>query len=373
MAQDTEVITEDNIQTVEDGSGGSGGGGSASANQGTDEDVVEEIQPVDPVGDPVTDVEEILDDPADDPVNDPVKQGSQDGTPTTSGSSTGEKKQKITVYGIEAGVTWQAVPNQQWLHVTDIASTEEEDSFNVSVDANPQEVDRQALVTVIPSDNSPNAVVNVLQRGQKEEVEVITLSIDPTSMSVLASGRNSIDGETWFTIDVTSNGAWTVSSPSWCVLDKTSGSGNGTVTVWPSGHTNSTSRSGSVTFSVNGTAMATCTISQDAAVQGKMKYRITNNAEYAYFFALFAEGEIPVLLSGEYFSDRIDAYDDTNYIEIDVSQISLNRPDGSMIYADYGSWVNIWITRTSGNEWFLAGGFRVIVNTSPVVTLEGKS
>ncbi|MBF0651066.1 hypothetical protein IR083_19810 [Dysgonomonas sp. GY75] len=162
-------------------------------------------------------------------------------------------KQKILVTGIEDGVGWQAISNQAWLKVTDIVATATEDSFNVSVDPNSVSEVRTGIVTVIPSDNGANGIVNVSQQG----AVVYTLSISPTIKSSPSAGGT-------FAIIVTSNTSWTVSLPGWCTADVTSGTGNGTINVTVAGNTGS-QRTGNITVAA-GTLTATCAVTQAAYV-----------------------------------------------------------------------------------------------------------
>ncbi|GAB6119232.1 BACON domain-containing protein [Dysgonomonas termitidis] len=162
-------------------------------------------------------------------------------------------KQKIIITGIEDGVAWQAVSNQEWLKVTDIVATAVEDSFNVSVDPNSASEVRTGIVTVIPSDNGTNGLVNVSQQG----AVIYTLSISPTTKSSPAAGET-------FAITVTSNTSWTVSLPGWCTANVTSGTGNGTINVTVTGNTGG-QRIGNIVVTA-GTLNAACAVTQAAYV-----------------------------------------------------------------------------------------------------------
>ncbi|MDR2002401.1 MAG: hypothetical protein LBQ74_05160 [Prevotella sp.] len=162
-------------------------------------------------------------------------------------------KQKIIITGIEDGVGWQAVSNREWLKVTNIVATAVEDSFNVSVEANSTSEVRTGIVTVIPSDNGTNGLVNVSQQG----VVIHTLSINPTAKSSPSAGEI-------FAIAVTSNTSWMVSLPDWCTADVAGGTGNGTINVTVAGNAGG-QRTGNITVTA-GTLTATCAVTQAAYV-----------------------------------------------------------------------------------------------------------
>jgi len=166
-------------------------------------------------------------------------------------------KQKIIITGIEDGVVWQAVSNQEWLKITDIVATALEDSFNVSADPNGASEVRTGIVTVIPSDNGTNGLVNVSQQG----AVIYTLSISPTVKSSPAAGET-------FVITVTSNTSWTVSLPGWCTADGAGGTGNGAINVTVAANTGG-QRTGNVTVAA-GTLTATCAVTQAAAATDRM-------------------------------------------------------------------------------------------------------
>ncbi|MDR1883076.1 MAG: hypothetical protein LBR26_09910 [Prevotella sp.] len=161
-------------------------------------------------------------------------------------------KQKVTVSGVEPGVSWQAISNQTWLKVTDIVSTADEDSFNVSVDVNASD-SRAGIVTVIPSDNGSNGTVQVSQQGDS----VAILNINPVSTTIPAAGGQ-------FSLVVQCNTNWdTVYDVSVISLSPASGTGNGVINVTVLPNTGSDSRDLTVTVFTD-SLMAQCEISQDA-------------------------------------------------------------------------------------------------------------
>lgn len=86
-----------------------------------------------------------------------------------------------------------------------------------------------------------------------------TLTIDPSFLSFPA-----ITTVLGSDIEVTCNGSWTASTlNSWIHLSKTTGAGNGTVTVIVDKNTSSSLRSGTITFK-SGDVTRTCTVSQQA-------------------------------------------------------------------------------------------------------------
>lgn len=237
MAQDftdNEVsdLDSNNIENIEvDDHGGNGGGSNASTggdNQGTDEDVVEEMVPVE---------------------EDPI----------IPESNTGSKFQKIVVTGIEDGVAWQAIPNQTWMKVTDIVANADEDSFCVSVEANSASEVRTGKVTVIPSDNGTNGEVSVSQQGAVVNV----LSVSPMSAAV------GIENGT-LQVSVTCSGTWRADDGydddilGWLSVTPSQGTGNGVVTVEVAQNYMNVARSGYIRFRADGGLTAKLQITQEA-------------------------------------------------------------------------------------------------------------
>lgn len=115
---------------------------------------------------------------------------------------------------------------------------------------------------------SASDVVSWNQRA----AETTTLTISPTSLTLSALGVAIANNVT-----VTCSGSWTASTTnSWINLSKTSGIGNGTLTVSADKHTGTSSRSGTVTFK-SGSQTRTLNITQQGAVTKKHYLTVSYN------------------------------------------------------------------------------------------------
>lgn len=115
---------------------------------------------------------------------------------------------------------------------------------------------------------SASDVVSWNQRA----VETTTLTISPTSLTLSALGVAIANNVT-----VTCSGSWTASTTnSWINLSKTSGIGNGTLTVSADKHTGTSSRSGTVTFK-SGSQTRTLNVTQQGAVTKKYYLTVSYN------------------------------------------------------------------------------------------------
>lgn len=115
---------------------------------------------------------------------------------------------------------------------------------------------------------SASDVVSWNQRA----AETTTLTISPTSLTLSALGVAIANNVT-----VTCSGSWTASTTnSWINLSKTSGIGNGTLTVSADKHTGTSSRSGTVTFK-SGSQTRTLNVTQQGAVTKKYYLTVSYN------------------------------------------------------------------------------------------------
>lgn len=104
------------------------------------------------------------------------------------------------------------------------------------------------------------------------EETVATLSINPTSLTLSALGIAAANNVT-----VTCTGSWTASTTtSWINLSKTSGVGNGTLTVSADRYTGASSRSGTVTFK-SGSQTRTLNVTQQGATTAKHYLTVSYN------------------------------------------------------------------------------------------------
>jgi hypothetical protein len=302
---------------------------------------------------PMIPIDEDREEP-DNPNPDPVEPEPEDPGDEPAEPSTGIKKQKITVTGIEDGVSWQAIPNQTWLKVTDIVSGAAEDSFYVSVDANNAGESRTGIVTVIPSDNGANGTVNVYQQG----AVLYTLSISPTTMS---HDYSSVD----IAIIITSNTSWTISCPSWVSLERTSGTGDAMVVGWLSESPNTNRRAGTITVSTTqGGLTATCDVTQEGQPADRtvftLRNALTHSVEVVLAFGA-TDQIIPLdrwpahVLSG-YGGQKVIMWNGMdNFLAANVES---NTP-GSMVYMGVGQHVYVYARVENEYTWELKGLFTV--------------
>ena len=121
---------------------------------------------------------------------------------------------------------------------------------------NPNEVSRDAVVTITATDN-PSLVktINVTQKKHTLDLNKASLSFAP-----YPAGTE--------TFNVTTVGPWTASSDKdWCTVSQSKTSGNGVVTVSTSVNTTSSDRSATITISCNNTTLKkTVTVSQSKYV-----------------------------------------------------------------------------------------------------------
>lgn len=106
----------------------------------------------------------------------------------------------------------------------------------------------------------------------QEAAATTTLSISPTSLTLSALGATIANNVT-----VTCSGSWTASTTtSWINLSKTSGIGDGSLTVSADKNTGTTSRSGTVTFK-SGSLTRTLNVTQQGATTTKHYLTVSYN------------------------------------------------------------------------------------------------
>jgi hypothetical protein len=126
---------------------------------------------------------------------------------------------------VTANVAWEATTTAGWITLTN-ATGSGNGSFTVTVSANtaPDAVERQASITLHTDANVADVTITVAQ-----------LAPAPPELSVSPSAISAANTAGAYSIEVTSNTAWTATVTSdnseWCTLTNASGDGNGTVTV----------------------------------------------------------------------------------------------------------------------------------------------
>jgi hypothetical protein len=101
--------------------------------------------------------------------------------------------------------------------------------------------------------------------GNPATSNVVTMVVEPATLSVDPSNRNVLSSAGTTTFNVTSNTSWTViSDQPWCTVDP-SGTGNGTINVNFTENTSITARIANVTVTVTGLTPVTVTVTQAGA------------------------------------------------------------------------------------------------------------
>jgi endo-1,4-beta-xylanase len=148
---------------------------------------------------------------------------------------------------VTTNTTWSVTNNQAWI-TTSATSGTNNGNFTINVAANTG-ASRSGIITVKAGNNTVN--INVSQSGSVTN----SLVVSPTTISVVATSTTN-------PITVTSNTTWTVlSDKTWINLSGTSGSNNGTFSIFVDPNGLSTARSGSVTVSGGGVTR-TITVNQ---------------------------------------------------------------------------------------------------------------
>ena len=160
-------------------------------------------------------------------------------TPTSAEFSADGGSKSLT---ITSNQTWTASASASWILLSNNSGNGNA-TFTVTASANTFIDGRSGEVT-FEAGGVPYTV-SVTQAGATP-----TFSITPTSTSFSSTGGNK-------TLTITSNQSWTVSSDvTWLSLSKTSGTGDGTLTVTAESNSSAGNRSGEVTFVAGGTTFS---------------------------------------------------------------------------------------------------------------------
>ncbi|MCL2572132.1 MAG: InlB B-repeat-containing protein [Defluviitaleaceae bacterium] len=169
-------------------------------------------------------------------------------SPTSAASS--------AVVTVNANGTWSISSNQSWLTITNITPSTRTGGgfFTMNAPANPNSSTRSATVSVtVPG--VPTRTITVTQAAHQ------------ANLAVSSSGWHlQTHHSSQATVNVTSNGNWTVSSnaTSWLTVSRSSGSGNASFVMSASANTGSTARNGTITVSIPGVVTRTIPVSQAA-------------------------------------------------------------------------------------------------------------
>lgn len=138
----------------------------------------------------------------------------------------------------QGGCTWTAATNASWLHVSAGASGSGDGTVTFSADANTAESMRTGTLTVA------GRTVTVSQAAA-EPAPTCTFTLAPVSQTAAAA-----QGSVAVAVTASASScAWTASSgAAWLAVDRTSGTGSGSVTVSWTANTDASPRSGIVTI-----------------------------------------------------------------------------------------------------------------------------
>ena len=153
---------------------------------------------------------------------------------------------------VESNTDWWVSTETEWLTLVEPTSGKGNGNGTIKfrAEANPSTNSREGTIT-FSAQGCTSQACTVTQRGADP-----SLSINPIKKDLDAS----VSSES---ISVTSNTFWTVSKDaSWLSLDKTSGTGNGSITFRAEANSKAESREGVITFSANGCAPQSCKVSQ---------------------------------------------------------------------------------------------------------------
>jgi len=153
-------------------------------------------------------------------------------------------------FNVTSNTTWNVVSNQSWL-TANVASGSGNNAVTIIAEANPLSIARTAIVTVSANGTTSKTVTVTQVAG------AAMLSVSPVNLSI-ASAQGSTSS-----FNVTSNKSWTATSnQTWLLLNSSSGSGNGTVTLTSEENPSVSERTAIITVSAPGVASQTVTVTQ---------------------------------------------------------------------------------------------------------------
>ncbi len=176
---------------------------------------------------------------------------------------------QTTEITISANCRWTITKDGDWLTVNPMSGANNQ-SIIISATKNTTGDVRTAVLTV--SGGSLVRTVTVTQAKANDTPEAPTLSVNTTTLNFETKG-----GKQSFVI--TSNTNWTISSPAWCSLSTTSGSGNATITVDASENTTTEQRTGQIVINGEGVDAASISVTQQAKVPSLSVNTTTLNFE----------------------------------------------------------------------------------------------
>ena len=188
------------------------------------------------------------------PEPDPTPKPDPDKATISTSSLTAEAKGGTLTLSFTTNKAWKASSDQTWCKLDKASGNSGNSTITLTVEANPNEQERTAKITVTAGTVSATATV---KQAKKEAEDPDKVTINDTNVTTDAAGKT-------VTITFNANKAWTASSDqSWCTLDKASGEAGTAIslTATVSENTTDQDRTAKITVKV-GTATAIATIKQ---------------------------------------------------------------------------------------------------------------
>jgi len=157
------------------------------------------------------------------------------------------------VFNITSNISWMADCAETWCTLANPGGTNN-GTLTVIYDENTTSGPRTATINVT-GEGIANQSVTLTQTNL-----IPTLSLTPSNRDV-----TSATGSTTF--EIASNTSWTAeSNQTWCVIQNTTGAGNGPLNVSFEENTSNDQRVATITLSANGVATQTATVTQQSAI-----------------------------------------------------------------------------------------------------------
>lgn len=185
-------------------------------------------------------------------------------TPNASLQADGETiSVKVTASGF-----WTVNNDAEWLTVSPMSGV---GSMSISLSAGRNSTGKSRTAKVTVTCGSKSNICTVTQEAATVDE---TLSVSTSTMQFVVAGEAR-------TFSISSNSSWNVTAPEWCQLSKSSGQGNGDITVTVKENNTGAARSGEI-FVKGKDKSATISVSQDGGSAPSIS-SFYNNDETFYF------------------------------------------------------------------------------------------
>lgn len=151
---------------------------------------------------------------------------------------------------IEANCSWTINSSSYWLRLSSSTGFNNQ-KVSVSAEKNTSGAERNAVL-IVSGGKARSVEIRVSQ--PKGTVE-LKLSVSTTSLEFESKGETK-------TFTINANTSWTISKPDWCTVDKTSGTGDATISVTVSENKDKEKRTGNIIINGEGVSPVTITINQ---------------------------------------------------------------------------------------------------------------